>query len=117
MRLLAGLLAGQSFDSVLTGDDSLRGRPMGRIIEPLAKMGATIRSQNGKAPLIIHGRNPLKAISYATPVASAQLKSCLMLASLNADGFSQIHEDVQTRDHTERMFRHFGVETQRDDRS
>lgn len=110
MRLLAGILAGQRFESVLTGDDSLRMRPMGRIIEPLSLMGASIDSENGRAPLRIMGRGPLRGIEYELPVASAQIKSCLLLAGLNADGGTSVIEPVATRDHTERMLRWFGVD-------
>jgi len=87
---------------------------MGRIIDPLVKMGAEIESDGGFAPLTIHGKNPLRSITYTTPISSAQLKSCVMLAALNADGISTIDEEVQTRDHTERMLWHFGVETRKD---
>lgn len=110
MRLLAGILAGQSFDSVLIGDESLSKRPMKRIIEPLEKMGARIESQAGGAPLRIFGRNPLKSISYDLPVASAQVKSCVLLAGLNARGETSVLEKTATRDHTERMLRWMGVE-------
>jgi len=109
MRLLAGILAGQNFKSTLTGDASLRSRPMARIIEPLRMMGAGISSNDGRAPLIIAGRRPLKAINYDLPVASAQVKSCLLLAGLNAEGRTEIVEHEVTRDHTERMLRWFGV--------
>src|SRR5687768_4353424 len=78
MRLLAGMLAGQNFESVLTGDDSLRGRPMKRVIDPLVMMGATIDSENGRAPLKIVGQTPLRPIEYRPPVASAQIKSCIL---------------------------------------
>ena len=108
MRLLAGLLASQNFESVLTGDDSLRRRPMNRIIEPLRLMGAEIDSENGKAPLKIRGRNPLNAVRYTLPVASAQVKSCVLLGGLNAEGKTIVTENVETRDHTERMLRAFG---------
>ena len=110
MRLLAGVLAGQSFDSVLIGDDSLQSRPMKRVIEPLIAMGAKIDSIEGRAPLTIHGRNPLRAIEYELPVASAQIKSCILLAGLNADGETAVIEQIPTRDHTERMLRWFGVD-------
>ncbi len=110
MRLLAGVLAGQTFESVLIGDESLQKRPMKRVIEPLAKMGAEIRSNDGTAPLMILGRTPLKAIEYQPPVASAQIKSCVLLAGLNSDGVTTVNEPVATRDHTERMLRWFGVE-------
>lgn len=110
MRLLAGVLAGQDFESVLIGDESLMKRPMRRLIEPLTAMGAIIDSDNGRAPLKIRGRSPLRAIEYSLPVASAQIKSCVLLAGLNADGRTSVIEPVQTRDHTERMLRWFGVD-------
>ena len=109
MRLMAGLLAGQKFNSYLDGDNSLRKRPMGRVIKPLEEMGAEIESNNGLAPLKIWGQN-LKAINYLMPVASAQLKSCLLLAGLYAEGESKISELATTRDHSERMLESFGVE-------
>jgi 3-phosphoshikimate 1-carboxyvinyltransferase len=110
MRLLAGVLAGQGFDSVLTGDDSLQKRPMRRIIEPLTSMGAHFESKDDRAPLEARGRNPLRAIEYELPVASAQIKSCVLLAGLNAEGTTSVIESAPTRDHTERMLRWFGVE-------
>lgn len=110
MRLIAGILAGQNFDSTLVGDDSLQSRPMKRIIEPLERMGAVIDAQNGRAPLVVKGKNPLSAIEYQPPVASAQIKSCVLLAGLNADGLTTVIEPVPTRDHTERMLRWFGVD-------
>lgn len=108
MRLLAGVLAGQSFRSVLYGDRSLSGRPMKRIIDPLATMGADIKGDGPKgcAPLQINGR-PLKGIEYNSPIASAQLKTCLLLAGLFAAGTTSISEPHQSRDHTERLFEHF----------
>ncbi len=109
VRLISGILAGQNFDSVLIGDESLSRRPMKRIIEPLAQMGARIESENGCAPLKIYGKNPLRAISYDLPVASAQVKSCVLLAGLNADGRTSVIEPTLTRDHTERMLRFLGV--------
>jgi 3-phosphoshikimate 1-carboxyvinyltransferase len=109
MRLLAGILAGQTFSSTLTGDASLGARPMQRIIEPLQMMGAEIESRDGHAPLTIQGRNPLQAIEYTLLLASAQTKSCIMLAGLNANGRTTVVEGVPTRDHTERMLRWFGV--------
>src|SRR6266853_3960720 len=93
MRLLAGILAGQDFKSTLTGDASLRSRPMQRIIEPLTMMGATIDSDDGHAPLKIKGRDPLRAISYELPVASAQVKSCLLFAGLAARGRTEVTEE------------------------
>ncbi len=108
MRLLAGILAGRNFESILTGDESLRARPMQRIIEPLTMMGASISSVDGHAPLAISGR-PLTAIDYELLIASAQVKSCILLAGLNASGATRVVEDQPTRDHTERMLRWFGV--------
>ncbi len=110
MRLIAGILAGQPFDSVLTGDASLSARPMRRIIEPLEQMGIVVDSVNERAPLTIHGRSRLNAIEYRTPVASAQIKSCVLLAALNAEGTTTVIEAAPTRDHTERMLRWFGIE-------
>ncbi len=116
MRLLAGLLAGQSFDSELTGDVSLRGRPMGRVIDPLAAMGAEITSQpGGKPPLQIAGGKQLQGIHYSLPMASAQVKSCLLLAGMYAEGETTIEEPAPTRDHTERMLGGFGYPVQRSD--
>ena len=109
MRLLAGILAGQSFKTELTGDASLRSRPMQRIIEPLEMMGAHISSHEGRAPLAIEGRQPLHAITYKLLVASAQVKSCVLLAGLNADGRTEVIENDPTRDHTERMLSYFGI--------
>ncbi len=110
MRLLSGILAGQPFMSVLTGDDSLRNRPMGRIIEPLREIGADIygRSGNQKAPLVIL-KNPLKGGTYQGKIASAQVKSCLLLASLYQGGSFTYIEPQRTRDHTERMMRYLGI--------
>ncbi|MEO6050174.1 MAG: 3-phosphoshikimate 1-carboxyvinyltransferase, partial [Pyrinomonadaceae bacterium] len=110
MRLLAGILAGQNFESTLTGDESLQKRPMKRIIEPLSKMGAAIVSDDFKAPLKISGKSPLRSIEYQPPVASAQIKSCLLLAGLNSAGVTTVIESIQTRDHTERMLKWFGVD-------
>jgi len=109
MRMLAGVLAGWDFFSTLTGDDSLSSRPMQRIIEPLQMMGAVIESENGKPPLTVKGSNPLKPIRYELPVASAQVKSCVLLAGLNATGRTEVVEPEETRDHTERMLNWFGV--------
>ncbi len=104
IRLLAGLLAGQPFTSVLTGTDPLRRRPMGRVAEPLRQMGATILGRDGGrlAPLTIRGGN-LRGIDYAMPVASAQVKSAILLAGLFAEGETVVHEPGPSRDHTERM--------------
>jgi 3-phosphoshikimate 1-carboxyvinyltransferase len=110
MRLLAGVLAGQRFASILSGDDSLRSRPMRRIIEPLEMMGAQVSSTGARAPLHITGRRPLRAITYRMPVQSAQVKSCILLAGLSAEGRTcVIEQGGQTRDHTERMLKWFGV--------
>ena len=106
---LSGILAGQNFVSTLTGDESLRSRPMQRIIEPLEMMGAEITSLNGRAPLRIQGRRPLQAIDYELLVASAQVKSCILLAGLHAEGTTTVIENEITRDHTERMLRWFGA--------
>ena len=111
MRLLLGLLAGQRFDSRLTGDASLSSRPMARVIEPLRSMGARIESAGGdRAPLQVHGRGDLQAIDYAMPIASAQVKSCLLLAGLYARGEMRIREPAPSRDHSERMLQAFGCE-------
>jgi 3-phosphoshikimate 1-carboxyvinyltransferase len=116
IRLLSGLLAGQSFATVLTGDESLRGRPMSRVMTPLEKMGARIDSEEGgRPPLSIHGDGELTAIHYDLPMASAQVKSCVLLAGLYARGKTSVTEPAPTRDHTERMLRGFGVEVGRDE--
>jgi len=109
MRLMAGLLSGQQFSSTLTGDDSLRSRPMQRVISPLTEMGARIESHDGRPPLIVRGQSSLQAIDYALPVASAQVKSAILLAGLYANGTTKIVEPAVTRDHTERMFESMGV--------
>lgn len=110
IRLITGLLAGQSFFSVVTGDQYLRKRPMKRVVEPLSLMGARISGRNGGtlAPLAIDGGS-LKGISYKSPVSSAQIKSSLMLAGLYADGDTTVTEPSLSRDHSERMFRLFGA--------
>ncbi len=102
MRLLAGLLAGQSFESVLVGDASLSGRPMRRVADPLAAMGARIATTDGHAPLHVTGA-PLTGMVYRLTVASAQVKSCVLLAGMLAEGTTTVVEPVATRDHTERM--------------
>ena len=109
MRMLAGILAGKNFSSELIGDESLSSRPMKRIIEPLEKMGATIQSIRDRPPLRIEGTSELKPITYEPPVASAQVKSCILFAGLNAKGRTTVIETVRTRDHTERLFNGFGV--------
>ncbi|HET9679105.1 MAG TPA: 3-phosphoshikimate 1-carboxyvinyltransferase [Gammaproteobacteria bacterium] len=108
MRLLTGILAGQPFSSSLTGDASLQKRPMQRVIEPLQRMGVQIESSQGCAPLEIHGRSPLKAIDYELPIASAQVKSAILLAGLFAEGTTRVSEPAPARDHTERMLQTFG---------
>ncbi|MGZ8190332.1 MAG: bifunctional prephenate dehydrogenase/3-phosphoshikimate 1-carboxyvinyltransferase [Methylococcaceae bacterium] len=115
MRLLSGLLAGQAFNSVLTGDKSLSGRPMKRVTEPLAKMGADIKTtENGTAPLHITGKaGQLTGIDYEMPIASAQVKSCLLLAGMYAQGETSVTEPAPTRDHTERMLSGFSYPVKR----
>lgn len=110
-RIISGILAGQDFDTLLNGDDSIQKRPMKRVIEPLSLMGADIRSikDNGCAPLSIHGRN-LSGISYHMPVASAQVKSAILLAGLFAKGDTTVIEDVPSRNHTELMLKGFGAD-------
>ncbi|KTD50772.1 3-phosphoshikimate 1-carboxyvinyltransferase [Legionella quateirensis] len=107
MRLLAGLLAAQDFDSTLTGDDSLLKRPMLRISKPLSQMGAAIETRDGKPPINIKGGQELKAIDYLMPEASAQVKSCILLAGIYAEGTTRITETGVSRDHTERMLKTF----------
>lgn len=107
IRLLAGLLAGQSFSSELTGDESLLKRPMLRISNPLTSMGAKLTTIDGKPPISIHGTNGLLGIDYTMPEASAQVKSCLLLAGLYAKGTTRITETSVSRDHTERMLSTF----------
>ena len=115
MRLLAGLLAGQGLDLTLTGDASLSGRPMRRVTDPLALMGAHVETtEAGTAPLHILPLPSLKAIDYELPVASAQVKSCVLLAGLYADGETCVTEPAPTRDHTERMLKGFGYELNRE---
>ena len=110
IRMLSGLLAGQSFSSRLVGDESLSLRPMQRIMTPLAQMGARLDARDGKyPPLTIHGAG-LQAIDYSMPVASAQVKSCVLLAGLTATGETTVREPARTRDHTEVALREFGVD-------
>jgi len=109
MRLLAGLLAGQPFDVTMTGDASLSKRPMNRVANPLREMGAVVETgPDGRPPLTIRGGQKLKALTYTLPMASAQVKSCLLLAGLYAEGVTTVTEPAPTRDHTERMLRGFG---------
>ncbi len=109
MRMMAGILAGQNFNSVLTGDASLSKRPMKRIIEPLSLMGANINSEEGHAPLEIEGSG-LLGIDYTSKLASAQVKSCLLLAGLFADGLTRFEEPYLSRNHTEIMLKHMGAD-------
>ncbi len=109
-RLLCGLLAGHGFSAVLTGDASLRGRPMGRVITPLTAMGAVFQARDGgRMPLTITGSDNLRPTAYTLPVASAQVKSAVLLAGLHAPGETSVVEPSPTRDHTERMLGHFGA--------
>ena len=112
MRMLSGIVAGQKFSSEMIGDESLSRRPMARVITPLTAMGAQIASQEGKPPLSITGA-ALKAIDYTMPVASAQVKSCLLFAGLFADGETRIEESMRTRDHGEVALRAFGAKLER----
>ena len=117
IRLITGLLSGQSFFSVVTGDQYLRKRPMKRVVEPLSRMGARISGRNGGtlAPLAINGGS-LKGIDYQSPVSSAQIKSSIMLAGLYAEGETSVSEPSLSRDHSERMFEHFGASLVRRDK-
>ena len=108
MRLMAGILAGQKFNSILTGDESLSKRPMKRVIEPLTLMGAEIKSNDFKAPLNIYGKN-LHAVDYVSKLASAQVKSCILLAGLNAKGKTRFTEPYVSRNHTEIMLKYMGA--------
>lgn len=115
MRLFAGLMAGQDFDTELTGDASLSKRPMGRVADPLRLMGAEIQTaEDGRPPLKIRGGRPLHGIHYNLPVASAQVKSCVLLAGLYAEGETSVTEPAPTRDHTERMLAGFGYRVRRE---
>ncbi|CAH0990757.1 3-phosphoshikimate 1-carboxyvinyltransferase [Sinobacterium norvegicum] len=111
MRLLSGLLAPQPFSSTLIGDASLSKRPMGRVANPLREMGATVETAaEGRPPMTVGGSSDIKAMHYTMPMASAQVKSCVLLAGLYADGETSVTEPAPTRDHTERMLRGFGYE-------
>lgn len=115
MRVISGILAGQDFPVRLTGDESLSSRPMKRIVDPLLDMGANITSSGGVPPLEINPhRGALKAISYTTPVASAQVKSCILAAGLYAEGTTKVTEPYQSRDHTERILEYFSASVKRD---
>lgn len=107
-RVLSGILAGQPFAAALTGDPSLRSRPMERVAEPLRRMGADVQTTGGRLPMRVRGGD-LRGIAFAPPVPSAQVKSAVLLAGLFADGETEVHEDVATRDHTERMLQAFGA--------
>ena len=111
MRLMSGILAAQPFDCEMTGDASICKRPMGRVITPLTQMGADIRGKENEntAPLLVHGQ-PLHGIAYDMPVASAQVKSAILLAGLYAQGATTVRELLPSRDHTERMLRHLGAD-------
>lgn len=115
IRLMSGILAAQAFDSELVGDESLSKRPMDRVINPLKDMGAVIQSNDGKPPLKITGGQSLKGIHYNLPVASAQVKSCVLLAALYADGDTCVTEPAPTRDHTERMLKGLGYDVRIND--
>ncbi len=115
MRLFAGLLCGQPFSSQLVGDASLSARPMDRILRPLGEMGAAIDSQGGLPPLSINATDTVLAIEYAMPVASAQVKSAVLLAGLYADGVTTVHEPAITRDHSERMLQSMGAQVENSD--
>lgn len=115
MRLLAGLLAGQKFDVTMTGDVSLSKRPMERVAKPLREMGAVVETaEGGRPPLTLRGGQSLKAIDYVLPMASAQVKSCVLLAGLYAEGETRTTEPAPTRDHSERMLRGFGYDVEVD---
>ncbi len=113
MRLFMGLLAGQAFDSTLIGDESLMRRPMERVAKPLRLMGARIDTEQGHPPVHLRGSTALRAIDYTLPMASAQVKSAILLAGLHANGITRVTEPAPTRDHTERMLQAFGVELER----
>jgi len=115
IRLMVGLLSGQSFDSIITGDQSLLRRPMARVITPLSQMGALISSREGCPPLEVKGGRPLTGMHYDLPVASAQVKSSVLLAGLYASGRTSVTEPAPTRDHTERMLAGFGYQVEKQD--
>ena len=113
MRLSMGLLCGRKFSSTLIGDASLMQRPMERVAKPLRLMGARIDTRDGRPPVVLHGGANLRSIDYVLPIASAQVKSAILLAGLQAGGVTHVTEPAPTRDHTERMLARFGVEVQR----
>jgi 3-phosphoshikimate 1-carboxyvinyltransferase len=112
MRMLAGLVASQPGTYTFVGDASLTKRPMQRIKGPLEQMGSRVELTDGHAPMTVHG-GPLKAIEFATPIASAQVKTAVLFAGLGADGTTTLHEAVRTRDHSEHALRAFGAELER----
>ncbi|MCX7603296.1 MAG: 3-phosphoshikimate 1-carboxyvinyltransferase [Bryobacteraceae bacterium] len=112
IRMLSGLLAGQPFETRIGGDESLSRRPMQRIMEPLRRMGAVIEAREGRFPPLVIRGGPLQPIEYETPVASAQVKSCVLLAGLMAEGVTTVREPARTRDHTEVALREFGAEVE-----
>jgi 3-phosphoshikimate 1-carboxyvinyltransferase len=116
MRMLAGILAAHPFQCAVTGDDSLRRRPMRRIIVPLERMGATITAVDGRPPLTIQGAARLTAIDFEPEVPSAQVKSAVLLAGLHAEGVTSVLEPLPTRDHTERALHAFGAQIHQDGR-
>jgi 3-phosphoshikimate 1-carboxyvinyltransferase len=116
IRMFAGVLAAHPFATTMTGDESLRGRPMKRVIVPLERMGARIDSHDGRPPLTVHGRADLTPIDYAPEVPSAQVKSAVLLAGLHTNGTTSVVEPLATRDHTERGLEAFGVQVRRDGR-
>ena len=117
IRLLTGVLAVQDFNSTITGDESLKKRPMGRIIKPLTLCGAKIEAHEYKAPLSIYGSSSLKSIEYDQDVASAQVKSCLILSALHISGQSTFYEQIQTRDHTENLLEYLSYKIDRESNS
>ncbi len=117
MRMLAGILAAHPFSAMITGDDSLRRRPMRRVIVPLERMGARIGSEDGRPPLTIQGVAPPQPIEFAPDVPSAQVKTAVLLAGLHANGVTTVHEPLATRDHTERALHEFGVRVEVQGRS
>ena len=117
IRLLSGILAAQDFESSMTGDESLTKRPMARIIKPLVTHGASIQSEEYKAPLTIKGSNSLSPIRYDQEIASAQVKSCLIMSALYVNNESKFYEKIPTRDHTENLLEHLGYQIQRNNNS
>ncbi|MGQ0542117.1 MAG: 3-phosphoshikimate 1-carboxyvinyltransferase [Blastocatellia bacterium] len=117
MRLLAGILSGQEFESVLTGDESLSKRPMKRIVAPIESMGGSVESEDGHAPITIKGGRTLSGVTHDLEIPSAQVKSCILLAGLNAKGTTSVLERTPSRDHTERMLKAFGAKIDRSAKS